>query len=243
MQNVKQEEMALVKKRDAIVLPAVTPKEALDAWEKFQELKKAIIEPSDVQAIQGRQYLKKSFWRKIAKFFNLSVVVHTEHRVAEENKTITYEIIYRASAPNGAEADGDGACNTKEKGREVTAHVARGTAHSRAFNRAVMNLVGGSEVSADEMDVIEEERRMPQLAKQAPKAVPQNDPKTLAIRALYEAQKQSEWKPEEVGVFIFNEYGQARSGDLTIEQIERVTRYLNEKISFKDYQAGVPKHE
>jgi hypothetical protein len=38
-----------------------------------------------------------------------------------------------------------------EKGRKNTLHNTRSTAETRAFNRAVSNLVGGGEVSAEEV--------------------------------------------------------------------------------------------
>ena len=51
-------------------------------------------------------------------------------------------------------ADGDGSCFSSEKrGRgQATVHNVRAHAHTRAFNRAVANLVGFGEVSAEEME-------------------------------------------------------------------------------------------
>jgi hypothetical protein len=65
-----------------------------------------------------------------------------------------FEVTYRATAPNGATADGDGACTFSEKSRgnmAPTVHNIRSQAHTRAFNRAVSNLVGFGEVSAEEV--------------------------------------------------------------------------------------------
>ena len=55
----------------SIVMPAVSPEQALEAWKAYQALKTKIMEPSDIQKIQGKDFLKKSYWRKIATFFNL----------------------------------------------------------------------------------------------------------------------------------------------------------------------------
>ena len=160
--------------RDAIVMPAVTAEKALEAWNAYQDLKKKIAEPSDKQKIQGRDFLKKSYWRKIATFFNLSVEM-----VEEKTETVkylgidvlAYHFRARATANNGRFAEGTGSCDiydhaTIKDGKFMvydkykkgfkeaepkSIHNARTTAETRAWNRAVSNLVGGGEVSAEEI--------------------------------------------------------------------------------------------
>lgn len=112
--------------------------------------------------------------------FNLQVECTSERRVQYDDDW-GYEVTYRATAPNGATADGDGSCMASEKivykktwvdGKKVptrdrdgnlvvdkeatsqnaTVHNTRSHAHTRAFNRAVSNLVGFGEVSADEIN-------------------------------------------------------------------------------------------
>ena len=56
-----------------IVMPAVSATEAVKAWNAYLDLKKKIATPEDTQTIQGREFFKKSYWRKLATFFNLSV--------------------------------------------------------------------------------------------------------------------------------------------------------------------------
>lgn len=146
-----------VVKVDPIVVPAVNPEQALAAWKAYEALKAKITTEDDYQNIQGKRFPKKSVWRKLTNFFNLTVDQVEERRVREEDGTLTFEVIYRATAPNGRSAVGDGACNTEEKqdrnGNPIrnSIHNTRGTAHTRAFNRAVSNLVGGGEVSAEEV--------------------------------------------------------------------------------------------
>ncbi len=144
-------ETSVMKAHDAIVLPAVSPEAAKEAWKKYQELKEAIKTPEDIQHIQGKDFLKKSFWKKCATFFNLSVEMVSENRTSESDGSVTFETIYKATAPNGRSCTGDGACNTREKGRDNSVHNTRSTAHTRASNRAISNLVGGGEVTADEI--------------------------------------------------------------------------------------------
>jgi hypothetical protein len=135
----------------AIVMPAVTAKEAIEAWKAYLDLKKAIAEPDDVQKIQGKDFLKKSYWRKVATFFNLSVTIVSERREELQDGDFVYHFICEAKAPNGRVAGGTGSCSAMEKQRMNTIHNVRSTAETRAWNRAVSNLVGGGEVSADEV--------------------------------------------------------------------------------------------
>jgi len=166
----------------AIVKPAVSSQEALEAWNDYLDLKKKIVEENDIQEIQGKIFLKKSYWRKIATFFNLTVdLVSESHEVI--NGELVWNFACKATAPNGRSAIGTGSCSAYEKAtyidgkpcqKKVTKwgerngkkfpvewewepaqpnsiHNVRTTAETRAWNRAVSNLVGGGEVSAEEV--------------------------------------------------------------------------------------------
>lgn len=137
-----------------IVKPAVTAQEAKEAWKSYQELKKAILDESeDIQIIQSRKFLKKSYWKKLATFFNLSIEVVEERVVETPTKNVIFHFICKAIAPNGRYAIGAGSSDLLEKGYRNTFHNTRATAETRASNRAVSNLVGGGEVSAEEIDL------------------------------------------------------------------------------------------
>lgn len=159
------------KSMSSIVMPAVSPAQALEAWNQYQELKKAIVDPKvDVQIIEGKEFLKKSYWRKIATFFNLSVEVVEEKR-EQIGKTFVWHFTCKAVAPNSRFAVGVGSCDAYEKAtlkdgiymgynrttrtwyeaKPNTIHNIRATAETRAMNRAISNLVGGGEVSAEEI--------------------------------------------------------------------------------------------
>ena len=176
----------------AIVRPAVSVEEAIAAWGQYKELRRQIIEPSDVQRIGDREFLKKSYWRKLEKFFNLRIQLMDESerpmkvlirtttkkrkfgnvwkdfdvkeveyypleaelqlRANEEVKmTIVFSAVYRAIAENGAYVDADGHADIWEKGYPNSYHNAKATAGTRAKNRAISDLVGGGEESAEEM--------------------------------------------------------------------------------------------
>lgn len=132
-----------------IIRPLVTPEQAKAAIAAYEALKRAIVRDDDVQHIQGRDFLKKSFWRRIARYFGLSVELVREERLDLDGKVV-YRVIYRAIAPNGQSMDGDGMMVYGEKGQTIE-HNIRAIAHTRAKNRAISDLVGGGEVSAEEV--------------------------------------------------------------------------------------------
>ncbi len=128
--------------------------EAITAYKDVQEsLDKAL--PGCIMSIQGKQFRKKNYWRAVKTAFNLKVECEKEERIFLTDDDWGYEVTYRATAPNGASADGDGACTFSEKNKgcmEASLHNIRSQAHTRAFNRAVSNLVGFGEVSAEEIN-------------------------------------------------------------------------------------------
>lgn len=108
--------------------------------------------PDCIMNIRGKQFRKKNYWRAVATAFNLDVVCIEKGKVELPNGDWGIEVTYRATAPNGRCADGDGACMASEKsGNMATYHNIRAHAHTRGFNRSVSNLVGFGEVSYDEL--------------------------------------------------------------------------------------------
>jgi hypothetical protein len=146
--------------------PVVTPTEAKVIIAEWEELKKAIGMESDIRRETRYSkdgpvevaYYKKSYWRKAATFLNISVeaVQGSENfRTIGEGASLTKlaSVVYVASAKNGRRVVGDGHCGTDEGGKaKWSAANLLATAHSRAYNRAVSNFIGGGEVSADEID-------------------------------------------------------------------------------------------
>lgn len=131
------------------------------AMTAYQEGLRSLLTQEDYQgAGGGRQFVKKSGWRKIATWFGLSVeLVRDEvERDPETGEVKRATVWARAIAPNGRHSDGDGHCDDSEsrfgdaKGRQKLENDLRATAATRAMNRAISNLVGMGAVSAEEMD-------------------------------------------------------------------------------------------
>jgi hypothetical protein len=141
------------------VLMPMDTQQVVDGMKAYQKLLQDLLEPSDWQGTGEDKFLKKSGWRKIARAFNLSVtkIVDRVERDAEGNP-LRAEATYRALAPNGQVQDGDGYCSADEKrfanagGRQKLENDLRATATTRAKNRAISDLVGMGEVSAEEVE-------------------------------------------------------------------------------------------
>lgn len=136
----------------AMIRPLATAETAKQAIAAYEDLKRAIVRPDDQHRDkQGRTYLKKSFWRRIASCFGVSLELAREDYIIEGDSPIYgYSVVYRAIAPNGQSVEGDGLCMSNER-PGMRRHDVRATAHTRAKNRAISDLVGGGEVSAEEV--------------------------------------------------------------------------------------------
>lgn len=122
---------------------------------------RALIGPNDVQKESGREFKKKSAWRKLQRHFNISTEVRTVHKewsrvtigAVEGNDVFVATVTVRAVAPWGQSAEAVGACGQDEESgrRKITIADAIATAETRATNRAVSNLIAMGEVSAEEI--------------------------------------------------------------------------------------------
>jgi hypothetical protein len=164
------------------VLMPLDPEQVVEGMRQYQQLLRDLLEPSDWQTEDKngnpleRPFLKKSGWRKIARAFNLSFErVHSRVERDEDGTPVRAEVWIRAVAPNGQYGDGDGYCSADEgrfrswRGRQKLENDLRATATTRAKNRAIADLVGMGEVSAEEIAPAgEEEEHAQALAAGAP---------------------------------------------------------------------------
>ena len=134
------------------------------ALEQFKKLKTSVLSPEDTVIIEGKPFIKRSGWRKIALAFNVSTeIVSIEHEKLENDYIV--RVRARATAPNGRISEGIAACSKSEftgkREKMGTVHNIEATASTRAINRAISDLVGGGEVSAEEI-ITEQEVQIPQ---------------------------------------------------------------------------------
>lgn len=133
------------------VKPLVTPEQAADEWKLYQQLKKALLSSDDYQRIGKGKYIKKSGFRKIAVYFGLSDHIQEEEKVEREDDSFYWRIKVKVEAPNGRQSIGVGICDSRERNFAHKEHDVYATAHTRAKNRAISDMVAGGVVSAEEM--------------------------------------------------------------------------------------------
>ena len=145
-------EVVVVDPQDQAMVRAA-PGDVVVAFEEYRKIQQGLDAalPDCLMEIQGKKFRKKNYWRAIATAFNLTVRLVSEERT-EVGDDWGYLVVFTAMAGNGRSTDGDGSCFASEKkGAQGTVHNVRAHAHTRAYNRAVSNLVGFGEVSAEEM--------------------------------------------------------------------------------------------
>jgi len=195
----------------ATVKLPVSVDEALRQWAEYQELTRKLLNDNDYQRLGGKKFKKKSAWRKYARAFNISDRVTFEHIERDEQGfPIFARIRVEATHPSGRVAEADHECHRSERccpaarlehcdskgrgghkccvegcdGRKHWPHPGdiAATALTRSKNRAISDLIGAGEVSAEEMEREErsEPARKPELASVT---VPETEPSiTVAQR-------------------------------------------------------------
>ena len=137
--------------------------------QNYQDLVNQLLDKSDYQMINGVPKKKKSAWRKLATAFNISDDIVEEEITRDEcHRIISAKFVVKATLPNGRYGMGVGVCsiydkiNKKDKEEPSpfelrqrftnAEHDVTSTAHTRAKSRAISDLVGGGEVSAEELE-------------------------------------------------------------------------------------------
>jgi hypothetical protein len=129
----------------------MSPEQAAQAWNVFLELKKKLLSSSDYQRIGDTKFIRKSGFRKLSVVFNLSDEIVEQEKVEREDGSFYWRIVTKAIAPNGRTSTGVGICDSKERNFAHLEHDVYSTAHTRAKNRAISDMVAGGVVSAEEM--------------------------------------------------------------------------------------------
>jgi hypothetical protein len=128
--------------------------QAKKQWQNYIDLTKELLVDSDYQEIGNKKFKKKSAWRKYARFFNIADRI-VDERIKRDEKGNVLEAIYivEAQAPNGRTAQGIGMASKNEPKKFFSKdHDIIATAMTRAKSRAISDLIGAGETSAEEVD-------------------------------------------------------------------------------------------
>lgn len=138
---------------------------ALQQWTIYQELTQHLLDESDYQKIGDRKFKKKSAWRKYMRAFNISTTIQEKEIEKDKHGRVTNAtFIIKAISPDGRYAEGWGNCSKFERKFNKPNHDIPSTAMTRATNRAVSDLIGAGEVSAEEITPEKKDTRKPPLS-------------------------------------------------------------------------------
>lgn len=260
--------------------PAVNSFEMVDVqsakafMDNYQEVCKALLDNSDFQKVKMNDketaFKKKSAWRKIATAFNISDEVIKEEIIRDDDYQIISATFHvKATAPNGRSGIGVASCsifdkiNKKDKEQPSNFELRNrfnnaendviGTAHTRAKSRAISDLVGMGEVSAEElgeMGVIEKPKKVsvkPKTAKPKTKpkaAKPKTTPKPKKDDEAIEVQVVSGDSPSKsLKQLIDEDENIKKVVDELVEEHQTVNRFAIEERLLKWLEAGAIKEE
>ncbi|CAO2839592.1 unnamed protein product [Amaranthus hypochondriacus] len=112
-------------------------------FKDYQDAAMSILDKSDYTVISGSPFIKKSGWRKIAFYFNVSFEIRDKTIQFDENRNVQRaEFVARAYMQGGRFSDGWGSCERREKKFMKPNHDIPSTAETRAKNRACQDLLG-----------------------------------------------------------------------------------------------------
>lgn len=203
-------------------LQTVDVEAAKDFMNNYQELVEALLDKNDYQPIQTangiKKSKKKSAWRKLATAFNISDEVIEKEIIRDEcHRIISARYEVKATLPNGRHGVGTGSASiydkiSKKDTKEPTPfelrqrftnaeHDITSTAHTRAKSRAISDLIGAGEVSAEELSgvgVKPEAPVKPKSAKPKPaKPVAHKAPSKPKVKEAIEVEATEVKEPEE----------------------------------------------
>jgi hypothetical protein len=201
------------------VIPRPNVEGTVEAMNEFQKLKQKVLNANDTVTISGKQYIKRSGWRKIAMAFNISTeIVKIEREKIDD--TYVVRVIARAKNIGGRVSEEAAVCDSTEFERgnlQGTLHNIETKAVTRAINRAISNLVGGGEVSAEEIvkgpeEVVIKDTKETQMQKE-----PSKEPKDLITTKQYNY-LQMLMKDEQVERFVEKKLNGRKLGEISKDE-------------------------
>ncbi len=153
------------RERRSEVIRALPVEQLAESFKEYQDLLPKLLTETDYQSAgtdrktgKERKFVKKSGWRKIATAFDLDVVrVSDSVEYDADGSPVRAMAVWRAVTPSGRSMEGDGYCSVDEErfqkpgSRKKLENDLRATATTRAKNRAISDLVGMGDVSAEEV--------------------------------------------------------------------------------------------
>ena len=151
-----------------LVAPVCSVQESVRIFKEFERAKKEILSGKDILWIgsdgrpaiegEGSPHIKRSGWRKLARFFGLSWDIENIERIGMRSEGYMYKVRVKVWHPAGASVVAVGVATSKDafftKGgkRDAPEENIIMKAQTVGINRGIDDILGGGEVSAEELD-------------------------------------------------------------------------------------------
>lgn len=151
-----------------LVAPVCSVQESVQIFKEFEQAKKQILSGNDILWIgsdgrpavegEGSPHIKRSGWRKLARFFGLSWDIEDIKKLTMEYGGYMYKVRVKVWHPAGASVISEGIATSKDsfftKGgrKEADEENVMMKAQTVAVNRAISDILGSGEVSGEERE-------------------------------------------------------------------------------------------
>jgi len=149
-----------------LVAPVCSVQESVRIFKEFEQAKKEILSAKDVLWIgsdgrpaiegEGSPHIKRSGWRKLARFFGLSWNIEDIERMDMRSGGYMYKVRVKVWHPAGASVVSEGLASSRDKfftkGNKIEPAEENIVmkAETVAINRAISDILGSGEVSGEE---------------------------------------------------------------------------------------------
>ena len=156
-----------IQPQSGLVAPVCSIEDSIRIFKAFEEAKKRILSKNDIMWIgddgrptaegEGTPYIKRSGWRKLARFFGLSWSIEDVKEIKTENGYL-YQAKVKIWHPAGASVEAVGVATSEDKfftkggRREANKGNVLMKAITVALNRGISDILGSGEVSGEETE-------------------------------------------------------------------------------------------
>jgi len=157
-----------IQPQSGLVAPVCSIEDSIRIFKAFEEAKKRILSKNDIMWIgddgrptaegEGTPYIKRSGWRKLARFFGLSWNIENVKKIKMENGGYMYQAKVKIWHPAGASVEAEGVATSEDKfftkggRREANEGNVLMKAITVAINRGISDILGSGEVSGEETE-------------------------------------------------------------------------------------------
>jgi len=136
-------------------MPVASAEDLVKAMRTFEEIKAKLLTDRDLYDPDGKgDRIKKSGWRKLALAFGISdeIVYENLERDPKNAEELVWHVRARVRARGGRTAEGVGSASSRERKFAHLEHDLHALAHTRAKSRAIADLLGSSDLVAEELE-------------------------------------------------------------------------------------------